>query len=278
MDETIIQQALAGGLEEEGKENVFMSELGWAQYLDNEAESSYAMNERPSLAQDGYYTPDAFSNPLDVVGSWFDSVKRVASDPAEATFMTFSNDKSGARAFPTGTNEITSRTIKPKVKDFNPAKRVGVPGFNMFGAPSSKTELDANVPAQKSELGWATFMDQKYQSSYRMDERPSQAQDGYFTPDVFSNPLDVAASWANSVKRVVADPADATFMTMQNDQSGNRAWPAGTNEADSRNWPSKKKAVLDQLEGTDPKQAVDSNPNLSPKSPIDSFLGKLRGE
>ena len=37
MDETILEKALAGELEEEGAENVFMSELGWATYLDEKA-------------------------------------------------------------------------------------------------------------------------------------------------------------------------------------------------------------------------------------------------
>merc|ERR1712060_536780 len=64
MDETIMQKALAGELEEEGAENVFMSEVGWASYLDKEAKSSYNMNQRPSMADDGYFTPSIFSNPL----------------------------------------------------------------------------------------------------------------------------------------------------------------------------------------------------------------------
>ena len=34
MDETIVENALAGTLEEEGAENIFLSELGWASYLD----------------------------------------------------------------------------------------------------------------------------------------------------------------------------------------------------------------------------------------------------
>jgi len=34
MDETILEKALAGELEEEGAENMFMSEVGWATYLD----------------------------------------------------------------------------------------------------------------------------------------------------------------------------------------------------------------------------------------------------
>ena len=65
MDETILEKALAGELEEEGAENVFMSEVGWASYLDKNAGSSYNMNQRPSLAEDGYFTPDVFSNPVE---------------------------------------------------------------------------------------------------------------------------------------------------------------------------------------------------------------------
>ena len=65
MDETIMEKALAGELEQEGAENVFMSEVGWATYLDQNAGSSYNMNERPSMAQDGYFTADIFSNPID---------------------------------------------------------------------------------------------------------------------------------------------------------------------------------------------------------------------
>merc|ERR1712127_623172 len=40
MDETLMEKALAGELEDEGAENVFMSEVGWATYLDQNAESS----------------------------------------------------------------------------------------------------------------------------------------------------------------------------------------------------------------------------------------------
>ena len=37
---------------------------------------------------------------------------------------------------------MNARTIKPKVKDFDPKKRiVGIPGFNAFGSPSSKQDL-----------------------------------------------------------------------------------------------------------------------------------------
>merc|ERR1719424_688371 len=66
MDETILEKALAGELEQEGAENVFMTEVGWATYLDKEAKQSYNMNERVSMAQDGYFTADIFSNPIDV--------------------------------------------------------------------------------------------------------------------------------------------------------------------------------------------------------------------
>merc|ERR1719440_463274 len=140
MDETILEKALAGELEEEGFENVFMSEVGWASYLDKEAGSSYNMNQRPSMAEDGYFTPDVFSNPIDVLGSWVESVKGAVSDPLSIAFPTISNDQSGARSYPKDGNEVLARTIKPKVKDFDPKKRiVGIPGFNAFGAPSSKS-------------------------------------------------------------------------------------------------------------------------------------------
>lgn len=141
MDETILEKTLAGELEEEGLENPFMSEVGWASYLDENAGSSYNMNQRPSLADDGYFTPDVFSNPFDVLSSWLDSVKGAVSDPLSTAFPTISNDQSGARSYPGDATEVDARTIKPKVKDFDPSKRItGIPGFNAFGSPSSKQE------------------------------------------------------------------------------------------------------------------------------------------
>ena len=99
------------------------------------------MNERVSVAQDGYFTPDVFSNPLEILGSWVNSVKRVASDPLSSNFMTISNDPEGLRTYGKG-NEVMARTIKPKTKDMNPKMRVsGIPGFNLFGTPSSKQQL-----------------------------------------------------------------------------------------------------------------------------------------
>lgn len=139
MDETIIENALAGTLEQEGAENVFMSELGWASYLDKQGQS-YNMNERASVAEDGYYTPDIFANPADVIGSWLDSLGRIASDPLNVAFPTISNDPEGRRSYGKA-DEVKARTIKPKVKDFDPKKRItGIPGFNFFGAPSSKMD------------------------------------------------------------------------------------------------------------------------------------------
>lgn len=140
MDETIIEKALRGELEEEGAENVFMTEVGWASYLDKEAGQSYNMNERVSKAKDGYFTPDFFSNPLDVANSWVNSMLRVASDPLEAAFLTIMNDKSGGRSYGKF-SEVEARTIKPKVKNFDKNMRIrGIPGYNMFGAPGSKSE------------------------------------------------------------------------------------------------------------------------------------------
>merc|ERR1719446_674653 len=127
MDETIMEKAWAGELEEEGAENVFMSELGWATYLDKSCGSSYAMNERVSKASDGYFTADIFSNPIDVIKDWWGAMQGVASDPLSAGFLTISNDKSGNRSYPKGATEIDARTIKPKIKNFDPKKRNTVP-------------------------------------------------------------------------------------------------------------------------------------------------------
>ena len=139
MDETIMEKALAGELEQEGAENVFMSELGWATYLDENAGGSYNMNQRPSLAEDGYFTASIFSNPLDIIGDFVNGLKRVASKPLAVSFPSISNDESGARSYPKGYDEIKARTIAPKVKDFDPKLRItGIPGFNAFGTPSSK--------------------------------------------------------------------------------------------------------------------------------------------
>eukprot|EP00965_Chrysotila_dentata_P210255 6185794-Pleurochrysis_carterae.AAC.1 len=178
MDETIINKALSGELEEEGAENIFLSEVGWATYLDENAKSSYNMNQRPSLADDGYFTPSIFSNPLEVcpsrldtyknvdlriervllawfavVGAWKDSIVSAISRPLDVAFPTITNDETGGRSYPTGmthihsylaplhrsTSEVKARTITPKEKDMDVSKRiVGVPGFNLFGSPSSK--------------------------------------------------------------------------------------------------------------------------------------------
>merc|ERR1719331_2185538 len=116
-----------------------MTEVGWATYLDKEAKQSYNLNERVSEAQDGYFTADIFSNPIDILTGWAASMARVARDPFEASFMTISNDKSGKRSYGAG-DEVKARTIKPKVKNFDKAARItGIPGYNLFGTPSSKS-------------------------------------------------------------------------------------------------------------------------------------------
>jgi hypothetical protein len=68
-------------------------------------------------------------------------MKGVVADPLSAAFPTISNDQSSARSWPKGAGEVNARTIKPKVKDMDPSKRiVGIPGLNLFGSPSSKQE------------------------------------------------------------------------------------------------------------------------------------------
>ena len=75
-----------------------------------------------------------------VLGSFKDGLLFSIGNPLASAFPTISNDPSGNRAYPPGANEINARTIKPKVKDFDKSKRVtGIPGFNAFGAPSSKS-------------------------------------------------------------------------------------------------------------------------------------------
>jgi len=145
MDETVIQKALAGELEQEGAENHWMSEAGWAEWLDKNAESSYNMNQRPSqIGNENYFTPTAFSNPLDVLTKYFSSIKEASGRPLDVAFPTISNDVTGKRSFPKGSSEIDARTIKPKIKDFNKDMRItGIPGYNVFGAPGSKSDIPA---------------------------------------------------------------------------------------------------------------------------------------
>jgi hypothetical protein len=142
MDETLLEKALSGELEQEGADNCYMSEVGWASYLDENCQSSYNMNQRFSQADDGYVTPDLFSNPVDVIKSWLEAQTKYVTNPLEGAFPTISNDQSGNRSYPKGSTEVQARTIKPKVKDFDPKKRItGIPGFNLFGTPSSKQDL-----------------------------------------------------------------------------------------------------------------------------------------
>ena len=155
MDETIVEKALAGELEAEGAENVFMSELGWASYLDESCGGSYNMNERPSQAFDGYYTADIFSNPADgafmphvravslsllatlsrscllcsVIGDWINSLKNYASDPAAISFPTITNDPEENRSYPKGASEVRARAVPP-------ARRVQPPDVTSHSPPA----------------------------------------------------------------------------------------------------------------------------------------------
>ena len=79
-------------------------------------------------------------------------MKRVLKDPLSTSFMTISNDVNGARSFPKGLTEVNARTIKPKVKDFDKNMRVtGLPGLNIFGAPSSKQKKWTNPFTKKEQ-------------------------------------------------------------------------------------------------------------------------------
>merc|ERR1712086_511593 len=81
-------------------------------------------------------------NPLDIVSDWFGTVKRAVGAPLATSFLSISNDPTGNRAWPKGYDEVKSRTIAPKVKDFDPKLRItGIPGFNLFGSPRSSERL-----------------------------------------------------------------------------------------------------------------------------------------
>ena len=57
-----------------------------------------------------------------------------------------------------------------------------------------------------------------------MNQRASDAVDGYYTPDVFSGPGAVLESWVSSMQRVVSDPLNVAFPTITNDPDGRRSW------------------------------------------------------
>merc|ERR1712118_312558 len=53
-----------------------------------------------------------------------------------------------------GKTEVDSRTIKPKVKNFDKNMRItGIPGYNMFGAPGAKSTLPNNFGKGKGING-----------------------------------------------------------------------------------------------------------------------------
>ena len=55
--------------------------------------------------------------------------------------MALSVNWPGRRRLTIAVIDTTITTIKPKVKDFDPKKRIrGIPGFNFFGTPSSKQD------------------------------------------------------------------------------------------------------------------------------------------
>lgn len=76
-------------------------------------------------------------------------MKGVVSNPLEKAFPTISNDQSGSRSYPKGATEISARTIKPKKKDSDKGMRItGIPGFNLFGTPSSKQAKTDSVASK----------------------------------------------------------------------------------------------------------------------------------
>merc|ERR1719324_2379239 len=66
-----------------------------------------------------------------------------------------------------------------------------------------------------------------------MNPRPSQIDD-YFTPSILSNPLDVAKSGLDGIKKAVSAPLDTAFPTISNDPTGTRSYPKGMSEVNAR--------------------------------------------
>jgi hypothetical protein len=134
MDETIYQnfgKTFFGDdgtdyLVEEGQEEFWRSEKGWARYLDEQGQS-YNMNPRPSL-DPSFDAPDLLDSPVDVLKSFIGSIKRIARDPADYYFPSLSNDMSGARSWGGG-SEVESRNHKPP-KGFGAR---GLEGTGIFG-------------------------------------------------------------------------------------------------------------------------------------------------
>ena len=99
------------------------------------------MNEQVSKARDGYFTPTAFSNPLKVIGSWGQSMARVAKDPMDSAFPTISNDPTGNRSYGEGKTEFNARTLQYE-KYYKEPINSGENLFNLFGSkydPSNET-------------------------------------------------------------------------------------------------------------------------------------------
>lgn len=72
MDETLFENVLGDELEREGAEKPWLSEAGWAVYLDSQ-DSGYAMNNK--VSEDfKYFTAGIFSNPFEIIGDFFDGL------------------------------------------------------------------------------------------------------------------------------------------------------------------------------------------------------------
>ena len=96
------------------------------------------MNEQASKAADGYYTPDAFSGPGAVLGSWVESMKRVVGDPLGSAFPTITNDPDGTRTYGKGKTEYNARTLQYD-KYYNEPINSGENLFNLFGSKYDPT-------------------------------------------------------------------------------------------------------------------------------------------
>ncbi|KAG8465650.1 hypothetical protein KFE25_002957 [Diacronema lutheri] len=126
MDETLFDDILSDELEKEGAEKPWLSEAGWALYLDSQ-NSGYAMNEK--VSEDfKYFTAGIFGNPLEVIGDFFEGL-----DNMTAKMFPISKKYTA----PAGKGDKKGKPVKAE-KDKG-LREVGKPGFaNIFGSGPTK--------------------------------------------------------------------------------------------------------------------------------------------
>jgi len=119
MDETLFDDILSDKLEQEGAASPWLSEAGWAVYLDKEG-IPYAMNDRVS-DDFNYFSATVFGNPFDVLGDFFENLGNLG--------LMFRTKAPEFTLKGSGAKEAAPKKADPSLRE------VGKPGvFNLFGA------------------------------------------------------------------------------------------------------------------------------------------------